>query len=242
MIQFPCTNLFDAKLPIFEDGEEEIFYQHPVYDIKCNQLGSLYLNEDKYYVVYSVYGIYIRVREEDGKLKFKDNIGMKQKIVWECYNSIHLTSGKQFYHVNGNILDFSHGNLVPTSYLEEKLMAPIISKKKKFIKSSVEKLLELENKYKERGIEKDELYELLMLPMWLINARKKLTTLQDKPKVKRTNHAGKASKITPEEEAEIIRLFDQGLTYGEIMLRVKFNSKSPIRRVIYKSGRDRKKV
>lgn len=241
MIQFPTTNLFDAKLPIFEDGEEEIFYQHPEFDIKCNQLGALYLDEDVYYVVYSRYGIYVRSREnQNGKIKFRDNLGMKQKIVWECYAGRRLNSGKQFYHVNGNVLDFSYGNLAPAASSDPKAAAAMVGKKKRFIQTSVDRLLELELKYQERGIPKDELHELLQLPQWLISAREKKISPPPK-RIKRGDYVGKASKVTPEEEALIVHLFDQGLTYGEIMLRVKFKSKSPIRRVIYKSGRGRKK-
>ena len=241
MIRFSCTSLFDAKSPMLEEDEKEVFYQHPVYDIKCNQLGALYLNDDKYYLVQSALGTYVRIKEANADSNFRDNIGMKQKMVWECYNNIHLTSGKQFYHVNGNILDFSYDNLIPTGYLEEKLMAPIISRKKKFVKSSVERLLELEVKYEKRGIEKEQLYELLQLPPWLIKERKKLTTLQTKPKIKRGDYVGKASKVTPEEEQRIIHYFDQELTYGEIMLRMGYKSKTPIRRILLKWGRGRKK-
>lgn len=241
MIQFPCTNFFDAKPPILEDHEEEVFYKHPLHDIKCNQLGALFVNEEKYYVVYTVHGTYLRIREESGDLKFRDNIGMKQRVVWECYNSTVLNSGRQIYHVNGNVLDFSFGNLVPTGHRRNKEAQAILSTRRRFIKTSVETLLELEAKYEKRGMEKEQLYELLMLPHWLLTARKRWGTLRTRSKVKSGNWTGKASKVTSEEEERIIHYFDQELTYGEIMLRMGFKSKTPIRRVLARWGRSRKK-
>lgn len=241
MIHFPCTSYFDALSPILSPEEDEVIFQHPTYDIRCNQLGALYINEEKYYAVYSIHGTYIRSREDSGDLKFRDNLGMKQKIVWECYNNTHLTSGKQFYHINGNVLDFSYNNLIPTGSGDSKTMTSILSKRRRFIKASVDRLKELELKYEERGVEKQELYEVLMLPMWLINARKKDVPLRPEPKERKGKWAGKSPKTTPEEEEKIIHYFDQGLTYGEIMLRMGYRSKSPIRRVLAKWGRGRKK-
>ena len=42
MIVHPARHIFEAKFPSLEDHEEEIFYQHPVHDIKVNQLGVIY--------------------------------------------------------------------------------------------------------------------------------------------------------------------------------------------------------
>lgn len=241
MIQFPCTNYFDAKFPILEDGEEEVFYQHPLFDIKCNQLGALYLNEDKYYAVYAAAGTYIRSKLDDGNLKFHDNLGTKQKIVWECYNGIRLRTGKHFHQINSNPLDFSLNNIIPTGSQDRKLVESITATRKKFIRKSVERLLELEDKYEKRGMQKEDLYQILHLPPWLIVERNKWDPLGTKPKVKRGDYVGKASKVTPEEEQRIIHYFDQDLTYGEIMLRMGYKSKTPIRRILYKWGRSRKK-
>lgn len=48
------AHLFENCYPKLEEGEEEIFYQHPVYDLKCNQIGMVYPGESLTYFSYSV--------------------------------------------------------------------------------------------------------------------------------------------------------------------------------------------
>ena len=54
------TNYFNALSPSLEEHEEEIFFHHPVLpDVYCNQLGALYVDEDRYKVKQTRAGVNI---------------------------------------------------------------------------------------------------------------------------------------------------------------------------------------
>jgi len=245
MIQFPAKHLFEARVPILEEGEEEMFYQHPLHNFKCNQLGALFIEDERYQLCYSTGGTYIRTkRRVDGVWRFMDNIGQKQRLVWECYEGRLLESGKQFLFVNGNPLDFSYGNLVLTTSKKDDFMVEVLNRKKRFVWESIEHLKKLEVKYEKKGVEKQDLYDLLMLPIWLKAARKKLNPLPPElplPSRRKTTYTRKTPPITPADEQRIIRYFDEGWSYVQIRDRMGFGSKSPVKRICHKWGRSRKK-
>lgn len=167
MIQFPCTSLFDAKIPILENHEEEVFFFHPKWEgIKCNQLGVVYFDEDVYAVLNCSPSAIFRTI-----LRPHVVLGTKEIITYECYYGGDW-KGKQFYHINGNPYDFSPDNLIPTNNHNHPRHEEAKENKKKFLEKTLHHLVRLEEKFNKEGISNQELYKFLMLPLWIINARK----------------------------------------------------------------------
>lgn len=231
MIIPKATNIFDALAPMLEDHEEELFYQHPTLDIKCNQLGVVYYNEDRYFYLHNKQG---------GSFLEKDtrkNLGSKVRVVWECYHGkFHSGAGSpHFFFANGNILDYRPENVFLSNDLLPKEKAQMARAKAKFILSSVQRLMELEIKYEKRGIKKEELYTAMLIPVWLVNARKRITP----PLVgeeKKPTERGKKTRTTPEEVDEVIKLYKQGLTFYNIMIRMGWKSNSRIKKIVQDYG------
>ena len=231
MIVHPARHIFEAKFPSLEDHEEEIFYQHPVHDIKVNQLGVIYCNES-IFSIYDKRGTSI-VRIMKTGLSF----GSKTKVIYECYTG-KTVSSPHFFFANGNPLDTRKENLVMSGPLSGKEREPYIRIKNRFIKASVEHLVKLETKMEAVGIGKTELHELLLLPQWLKAARERYVP-PTAPKQQRVTSKGVAKPRTTEEEAdEIERLFHMGLTFYAIIDRFGWSSTSRVKKIV----QDRKLV
>ena len=108
MIIHPTTNYFDALSPQLEDHEPEIFFQHPTEDIKCNQIGAIYYNEEKYFYLNVAIGGVIREAAYRPGEKSRRNVGSKVRVVWECYTGkVYDGPGTpHFFFGNGNLLDY----------------------------------------------------------------------------------------------------------------------------------------
>ncbi len=231
MIIPKATNIFDALSPMLEDHEEELFFQHPTLDIKCNQLGAVYYNEDKYMYLHNKQGgSFMETRS-------RKNLGSKVRVVWECYQGqTHSGSGSpHFFFANGNILDYRPENVFLSNDLLPKEKAQMAREKAKFILSSVQRLMELEIYYEKRGIKKEELHTAMLIPVWLVNARKRITP----PLVgeaKKPTERGKKTRTTPEEIDEVIKLFKLGLTYYNIMIRMGWKSNQRIKKIVQDYG------
>lgn len=167
MIQFPCTSLFDAKIPVLEDHEEEILFFHPIWKgIKCNQLGVVYFDEEKY----SSIGLFPNITYRT--LKSPHTVlGTKEVVVYECYYGGDFKR-KQFYHVNGNPYDFTPDNLIPTNDYKHPRREEAKENKKRFLEKTLHHLVRLEEKFNKEGISNQELHDFLMLPLWIRNARR----------------------------------------------------------------------
>jgi hypothetical protein len=230
LIVYPARHLFEAKFPSLEDHEEEVFYQHPVYDIKVNQLGVLYCDESKF-------GIYDK--KGTSLVRYhstRTSCGTKTKIIWECYTG-EIVHSAHFFFVNGNPLDLRRENLVMSGPLSGKEREPYLTTKNRFIKASVEHLLKLEAKMEVQGIDRKQLYEMLLLPQWLIGARERYVA--PAPKQQRVTSRGVPKPRTTQEEAdEIERLFHMGLTFYAIIDRFGWSSTSRIKKIV----QDRKLV
>ena len=231
MIVPKATNIFDALAPMLEDHEEELFFQHPTEDIKCNQLGVVYYNEDKYLYLHNKQGGSFM---ESGTRR---NLGSKVRIVWECYRGqTHSGAGSpHFFFANGNILDYRPENVFLSNELMPKEKAEMARSKAKFILFSIQRLMELEIYYEKRGIKKEDLYTAMLIPVWLVNARKRITP----PLVggeKKPPQKGKKTRTTPEEIDEVIKLFKMGLTYYNIMIRMGWKSNQRIKKIVQDYG------
>ena len=161
-------------LPELEPGEKEIFFKHPREDIKCNQLGVLYYDEERYVCYDTRTGSVVKELEKWNKKKARV-IATKTKVIWECYHRDNLELGTKFMFTNGNPLDVTKANLLAIIKLEDTARQDAAKIKKTFIKNSVDHLIKLEAKYKKKGIEPDLLHQLLQLPNWLLCSRKKWT-------------------------------------------------------------------
>ena len=224
MIVYPARHLFEAKFPMLEDHEEEVFYQHPTLDIKCNQLGVIYCDE-------SLFGIYEKadtsmVRNQATKRSH----GTKLRVIWECYTG-KLVFSPHFFFANGNPLDLRKENLVMSGPLSGKERDPYLTTKTRFIRASVEHLMKLEARMERVGVDKEQVYEILQIPYWLRVARSKY--IPPAAKSLRPTSRGVAKPRTTEEEAdEVEKLFYQGLTFYAIIDRMGWRSTSRIKKIV----------
>jgi len=174
MIIHPANHWFETMMPELEPGEKEIFFKHPVEDIKCNQLGVIYYDEERYVCYDTRTGSVVKEMEKWNK-KLTRAVATKNKVIWECYHQDKLDAGTQFLFTNGNPLDVTKANLLAITKLDPAVRQNASKIKKQFINASVDHLVKLEAKYKKKGIEPDLLQDLLQLPNWLLGARKKWT-------------------------------------------------------------------
>jgi hypothetical protein len=88
------------------------------------------------------------------------------------------------------------------------------------------------------GIDREQLYELLLLPQWLKSARERYVP-PTAPKQQNTTSKGTPKPRTTQEEGdEIERLFRLGLTFYAIIDRFGWSSTSRIKKIV----QDRKLV
>lgn len=167
---FPVVNhFFDAKYPVLEDHEEEIFYTHPVWtDVQVNQLGVIFFDEDKYTVNLDPRDQY-RIRKKGETDVYC--LGNKAKIAMECFSGINL-KGYNFFHVDGNPLNNTFKNLI---FFVNKGngIEPYKKQKREFIKRTLEYMKSREPQIIKRGITPIDYWEALNLPKYIMEAWKK---------------------------------------------------------------------
>lgn len=172
MIKGEPKHWFECMFPVLEDHEEEIFFPHPVEDIKCNQLGILYFDPDRYVCYELRSGSVVREHAIWNGKKVRV-VGSKLKVIWECYHHQKLEMGVHFTFLNGNPLDLTLENLMALNKMDPTTKQKAARVKTIFTKNSVDRLLKLEIKYEKKGIGKEQLHEILQLPNWLSCARKR---------------------------------------------------------------------
>ena len=217
--------------PMLEDGEKEIFYQHPEHDIKVNQLGVIYCDNDKY-------GIYDKVDTSMVRSQItRRSLGTKTRIIWECYTG-QLVFTPHFFFVNANPLDTRKENMVLSGPVSAKDRQPYLRTRARFTQASVEHLMKIEGRMEKVGLSKAELYDLLLLPQWLKSAREKYSPPLP-PKPKKTYSKGTPKTRTTVAEAdEVEKLFRMGLTFYAIIDRFGWSSTSRVKKIV----QDRKLV
>jgi hypothetical protein len=210
--------------PSLEDGEEEIFFPHPKHDIKVNQLGVIYCDNDKY-------GIYDKIDTSMVRSqKTRNSVGTKTRIIWECYTG-EIVNTPHFFFVNANPLDTRFENMVLSGPLSVKERQPYLRTKSRFIQASVEHLMKIEARMERVGVDKDQLYDLLLLPQWLRSARKKYLPPKPPKQQKKYSRGTPKTRTTPEEIEEVIKLFHMGLTFYAIIDRMGWTSTSRIKKI-----------
>jgi len=228
LIVYPAKHLFQAKFPSLEPHEEEIFYQHPVYDIKCNQLGTIYCDESDYAIYHK--GDTSIVREQSTR----KNCGSKLRVIWECYTG-KITQSPHFLFANANPLDTRQENMILSKPLTIKQREPYLQRRRKFVEASVDHLVKIEQRMEKMGLDKETLYQMLILPYWLKTARIKYKApTPKKPRV--VSWGGSKYRTTEVEADEVEKLFFQGLTHYAIIHRMGWTSTSRIKKIIKDRG------
>jgi hypothetical protein len=224
MIVYKAKHWFEAMFPSLEDGEEEVFYQHPLYDIKVNQLGVIYCDNN-------VFGIYDKIDTSMVRSQAtRNSVGTKTRIIWECYTG-EIVNTPHFFFVNANPLDTRFENMVLSGPLSTKERAPYLRTKARFTQASVEHLMKIEDRMEKVGVDKEQLYELLLLPQWLKSARKKYLPPKPPKQQKKYSRGTPKTRTTPEEIEEVIKLFNMGLTFYAIIDRMGWKSTSRIKKI-----------
>jgi hypothetical protein len=177
-------HLFECTYPVLPEHEEEIFFQHPTEAIKCNQLGVLYYDEERYASYHIDTGSVVREHQTWNKVKAR-LVGSKPKVIWECYYQEKLGNGIHFVYLNCNYLDLRKENLRIQSKLDAQTKMATTKAKSRFIQNSVEYLMKLESKHEKRGMDKTDLHKALQIPNWLSGARKRYTGPVSKYKVEK---------------------------------------------------------
>lgn len=162
---FPIVNhFFDAKFPVLEDHEEEILFPHPTWPgVQANQLGAIYFDEDLYTVV-------IDPREQFRlRRKGESNVyclGLREKVAMECYTGRSF-KGYNFFHIDGNPLNTTFENLV-FFVNKGKGIDEYQSRKKAFIRRTLDYMKTREPLIKKRGIEPIDYWSAMNLPDWIM--------------------------------------------------------------------------
>ena len=231
MIIHPAKHLFEAKFPTLEEHEEEIFFQHPVHNLKVNQLGVIYCDEIEYAIYHK--GDTSIVRDQ----KTRKNCGSKLRVIWECYIG-KICSSPHFFFANSNPLDTRRENLILCRPLTHKERAPYLRARNRFVEASVQHLLKIEARMGKMGVDKDTVYQMLILPYWLKSARKKYDVAPIKSTAPKSleRRGGSKSRTTEAEADEVERLFFQHLTYYHIIQRMGWRSTSRVKKVIKDRG------
>ena len=221
------TNYFNSLSPSLEEHEEEIFFHHPVLpDVYCNQLGALYVDEDRYKVKQTRAGV--NIEDKKGLV-----VAAKPRLVWECYNGVNSEGmpGKFLYHVNANVFDFTPDNLKRQHQLTKEEISVIYKTKTDFINASVKRFIQLEEKYEPNGFTKEMLFEMLAIPKWLSLARNRFKKRGDKPHVKRSYTKG-TSKLTDEQIQAVIDMYTSGMGQVPIMEAMGWRSRWKVKKII----------
>jgi len=227
MIIHPCTSLFDCKYPELEPHEEEVFYQHPLYsDIKCNQLGVLYYDEDKYYFSQRWGNPILWYTGSN-----KDNVGGRYKITWECYHGRVSPGLVNLFDMNP--YNCTKDNLYVNCDLKKSEYAERIKYRRRFIYNTVMQLEAFAERhpYMTPGEIMSELnLQRVYRTAWtshLAGVRVKVPTEPiNKP----------YTKPRPDDDERVKALFFSGATQLEIARAMDWGSTMRVRNMIKKHG------
>ena len=171
MIKFPARHVFEAKIPMLEDHEEEIIYTHPTKEgITCNQLGVLYFDESRYVLIENTNGSFLKAND-----KTNTSHGTKIRLVWECYRGdvYELSHSPHIYQINANIYDYTQENLLLAKEADKQTQGILNLRKKSFVNESILHLMKIEKRWAPHGFSPEELWTLMDLPFWLVGARRR---------------------------------------------------------------------
>ncbi len=230
MIVHPAKHLFEALFPSLEPDEEEVFYPHPIYDIKCNQLGVLYMDENEFIIQSSKGRDVVRGAEGRGDERHYTLSITKQRLVFECYRGEVTEKGSHLFYLNGNPLDLREANLKERLQMSAEEIKAVTAIKRAFVVASAEHLIALEDTLqKTRGVDPDVLIKCLNLPKWLVAERARIKGI----KVKKPT---RPSTISGDDWGKIVKLGREGHRMTEIAKMLGYKHLNKIRHIFLKEG------
>jgi len=147
-------HLFEDCLPRLEDSEPEIFYKHPVYDLKCNQIGIIYKEEALKNFSYSI----ISDKYSLSDLKNYKIAVPRLKLLAQCfYGSMDIKP--RIVPLDGNPINTTPENLVYPKELNRKAKANY----NEFKQQTLMYMLERDKDLQKTGIDPQHYWALLKL-------------------------------------------------------------------------------
>jgi hypothetical protein len=86
------------------------------------------------------------------------------------------------------------------------------------------------------GIDREELYDMLLLPQWLKSARAKYLPPRPPKQQKKYSKGTPKTRTTEAEVEEVVKLYNMGLTFYAIIDRMGWKSTSRIKKIAKDHG------
>jgi len=159
-------HIFQKCFPQLEDGEEEILYPHPIYDLSCNQIGIIYPGESITYYSFSVLSEKVNIND----LETVKTSTPKSKLIAQCF------AGSMEVPFSIIPLDGNPYNTTRENYLYPKNLKKLASENfSKFKAKSLEHMLKRDVILKAKGLYPGPYWALQKLPDYLRNLYEKET-------------------------------------------------------------------
>lgn len=179
MITHKALHWFEAKLPELAKKEKEIFYRHPKWPLKVNQIGVIYFDDDEA-ILDGIKGQVYRIKWLNNKgQRYYPGLGTRARLCYEAYNN-KLFEGRHFLHIDGNPLNCTQENLLltlrPKNMDKETLDKYKAAERTKvlFLQRTVKWMEDKEQWCLSKGIDPEYYWEIFSeLPGWLLVAKRK---------------------------------------------------------------------
>lgn len=180
---------FNTDLPKIPEGEPEVFYHHPILDLKCNQVGAVYFGDSFEEVSYSpnTEKFTLSKNKADSQRSFA-----KFKLITECYLGKEAPRLKR-ETVNGILTDLRPENVLVQDYQAKQAK----QNTDLFIHRSVMYMLEKDTVLEARGISPQEYWGEFKLPNYIIS---KYVDITGTPLIKARNGIYKFSSKRKNDE------------------------------------------
>lgn len=144
MVKRETNHFFKATLPKLGDDEEEIFYNHPIYDLKCNQLGVVYPGPEMKHFSYTIIGDRYLIGQGSNRKS-----SMINNLLYQCYTGNVDKAMRKIYPLDGNLLNKTPDNIVYPPSLKK----IAIENYNIFIDNTLQYMLARDKELKEKGID-----------------------------------------------------------------------------------------
>jgi hypothetical protein len=196
---------FEAKCPVLEEHEEDYWFRHPVYPLKCNTLGIIVIDEDIDWVFTDKHGYKIRKSMKHGSSVAYTSIGHSIRLAYECYTGL-VTKHKKFILLDNNPYNLTFENIF--AYVgNTKESKQIFRQRREFIELTLQYMFSKKPMLDKKGISLSKYWDVAVLPQWLLKEFYKTDYIEpDKPIVYRDPKAKYVPKRKNRTKAEIAEL------------------------------------